>query len=438
MGIISNSENTYNSSSIQSYDLDHNLISIINSKNIKKILIPDSLDLKSKEFIYELKNSVNFDIVKFPEQSKFLDSLSEFSLNPLEIEDLLSRDKIVLNKKNITKEYQSKKILVTGGAGSIGSEIIRQILKFNPSEIIVLDNSETPMFELKSELSKYENDVLLRYIVDTILNKSLLSKIVNKYKPDIIFHAAAFKHVSMMEENPQAAIINNIQGTKNLIEISLNSSISKFVFISSDKAVNPSSVMGVTKRICEIYLSKFFNDNLDIVITRFGNVLGSNGSVVKIFKDQISNGGPVTVTHPDVNRYFMTIPEASQLVLEAGAMGEKGEIFVFDMGLPVKISDLAKKMIRLSGKIVDKDINIKYIGLREGEKLYEELLTDNENLKKSYNPLILIAEKDKVKDLTYNLIEELIEKAESNSDDLSLVNWMKKIVKEYNPLNSVY
>ena len=438
LGIISNSKNPYSSSSIQSYDLDHNLISIINSKNIKKILIPDSLDLKSKEFIYELKNSVNFDIVKFPEQSKFLDSLSEFSLNPLEIEDLLSRDKIVLNKKNITKEYQSKKILVTGGAGSIGSEIIRQILKFNPSEIIVLDNSETPMFDLKSELSKYENDILLRYIVDTILNKPLLSKIINKYKPDIIFHAAAFKHVSMMEENPQAAIINNIQGTKNLIETSLNSSISKFVFISSDKAVNPSSVMGVTKRICEIYLSKFFNENLDIVITRFGNVLGSNGSVVKIFKDQISSGGPVTVTHPDVNRYFMTIPEASQLVLEAGAMGEKGEIFVFDMGSPVKISDLAKKMIRLSGKIVDKDINIEYIGLREGEKLYEELLTDNENLKKSYNPLILIAEKDKVKDLTYKLIEELIENAESNSDDLSLVNGMKKIVKEYNPLNSIY
>ena len=438
LGIISTSNNSFDSSSLQSYDLDHNLISIINSKNIKKILIPESLDLKSKEFIYELKNSANFDIVKFPEQSKFLESLSEFSLNPLEIEDLLSRDKIVLNKENITKEYQSKKILVTGGAGSIGSEIIRQILKFNPAEIIVLDNSETPMFDLKSELSKHENKIFFRYIVDTILNKPLLSKIINKYKPDIIFHAAAFKHVSMMEENPQAAIINNVQGTKNLIEISLNSSVSKFVFISSDKAVNPSSVMGVTKRICELYLSKFFNESIDIVITRFGNVLGSNGSVVKIFKDQISNGGPVTVTHPEVNRYFMTIPEASQLVLEAGAMGEKGEIFVFDMGSPVKISDLAKKMIRLSGKTVDKDIKIEYIGLREGEKLYEELLTDNESLKKSYNPLVLIADKDKVKDLTYKLIEELIQDAQSNSDNLSLVNGMKKIVKEYNPLNSIY
>ena len=438
LGTISTGKNSFSSSSLQSYELDHNLISIINSKKIKKILIPDSLDLKSKEFIYELKNSAHFDIVKFPEQSKFLDNLSDFSLNPLEIEDLLSRDKIVLNKENITKEYQSKKILVTGGAGSIGSEIIRQILKFKPSEIIVLDNSETPMFDLKSELSIYEDEILLRYIVGTILDKPLLSKIINKYNPNIIFHAAAFKHVSMMEENPQAAITNNIQGTKNLIEISLNSSISKFVFISSDKAVNPSSVMGVTKRICELYLSKFFNESIDIVITRFGNVLGSNGSVVKIFKDQITNGGPVTVTHPDVNRYFMTIPEASQLVLEAGAMGEQGEIFVFDMGSPVKISDLAKKMIRLSGKTVDKDINIKYIGLREGEKLYEELLTDNESLKQSYNPLILIAEKDFVDNKTFDAIEELLESVTHAGDNLILIDKMKKIVKEYKPMNSKY
>ena len=438
LGTISTGKNSFSSSSLQSYELDHNLISIINSKKIKKILIPDSLDLKSKEFIYELKNSAHFDIVKFPEQSKFLDNLSDFSLNPLEIEDLLSRDRIVLNKENITKEYQSKKILVTGGAGSIGSEIIRQILKFKPSEIIVLDNSETPMFDLKSELSIYEDEILLRYIVGTILDKPLLSKIINKYNPNIIFHAAAFKHVSMMEENPQAAITNNIQGTKNLIEISLNSSISKFVFISSDKAVNPSSVMGVTKRICELYLSKFFNESIDIVITRFGNVLGSNGSVVKIFKDQITNGGPVTVTHPDVNRYFMTIPEASQLVLEAGAMGEQGEIFVFDMGSPVKISDLAKKMIRLSGKTVDKDINIKYIGLREGEKLYEELLTDNESLKQSYNPLILIAEKDFVDNKTFDAIEELLESVTHAGDNLILIDKMKKIVKEYKPMNSKY
>lgn len=437
-GIISKGKYSFSSSSIQAYELDHNLISIINSKNIKKILIPESLDLKSKEFIYELKNSANFDIVKFPEQSKFLESLSEFSLNPLEIEDLLSRDKIVLNKENITKEYQSKKILITGGAGSIGSEIIRQILKFNPSEIIVLDNSETPMFDLKSELSIYEDEILLRYIVGTILDKPLLSKIINKYNPNIIFHAAAFKHVSMMEENPQVAITNNIQGTKNLTEISLNSSVSKFIFISSDKAVNPSSVMGVTKRICELYLSKFFNESIDIIITRFGNVLGSNGSVVKIFKDQISNGGPVTVTHPEVNRYFMTIPEASQLVLEAGAMGEKGEIFVFDMGSPVKISDLAKKMIRLSGKNVDKDIKIEYIGLREGEKLYEELLTDDESLKQSYNPLILIAEKDFVDNKTFDAIEELLESVAHADDNQILIDKMKKIVKEYKPMNSKY
>ena len=436
-GIIKDDNNEL-STGISSYSLDHNLISIIHNYNIKKILIPESLSVEKIEFIYNLKNSSKFDIVKFPEQSKFLDRLTEFSLNPLEIEDLLSRDKISLNKKNIQKEYNDKKILITGGAGSIGSEIIRQLVKFKPSDIIVIDNSETPMFELKSELEKYEHKFNFHFIVDTILDKNALSVIISKYKPEIIFHAAAFKHVSMMEENPKSAVINNILGTKNLLEVSLKSSVSKFVFISSDKAVNPSSVMGVTKRICELYISKFFNDIPDIIVTRFGNVLGSNGSVVKIFKEQINSGGPLTVTHPDVNRYFMTIPEASQLVLEAGAMGEKGEIFVFDMGDPVKISDLAKKMIKLSGNVLDEDITIEYIGLREGEKLYEELLTDSEKLKTSYNSLILIAEKDFVDNNTYVAIDELIESAKKGSNDIILIDKMKEIVEEYKPLNSTY
>ena len=338
----------------------------------------------------------------------------------------------------IQREYYNKRILITGGAGSIGSEIIRQLIKFKPSEILIIDNSETPMFDIRSELLSFEEDINFHFVVDSILDKNSMTHLFKKFKPEIIFHAAAFKHVSMMEENPKSAIINNILGTKNLLEVSLNSSISKFVFISSDKAVNPSSVMGVTKRICELYISKYYKEIPDIIITRFGNVLGSNGSVVKIFKDQISTGGPVTVTHPDVNRYFMTIPEASQLVLEAGAMGEKGEIFVFDMGDPVKISDLAKKMIKLSGKALDEDIKIEYIGLREGEKLYEELLTNNEKLKKSYNSLILIAEKDSVDNKTYVAIEELVEFATKGSDDLILIDKMKKIVKEYKPLNSQY
>ncbi|MDG2476014.1 MAG: polysaccharide biosynthesis protein, partial [Flavobacteriaceae bacterium] len=313
-----------------------------------------------------------------------------------------------------------------------------QLIKFKPSEILILDNSETPMFDLKSELSSFEEEINFHFVVDSILDKDSLSNLFKKFKPEVIFHAAAFKHVSMMEENPKSAIINNILGTRNLLEVSLNFSISKFVFISSDKAVNPSSVMGVTKRICELYISKFFNDIPDIIVTRFGNVLGSNGSVVKIFKDQISSGGPITVTHPEVNRYFMTIPEASQLVLEAGAMGEKGEIFVFDMGDPVKISDLAKKMIKLSGKVLDEDIKIEYIGLREGEKLYEELLTDNEKLKTSYNSLILIAEKDYVDKNTYIAIDDLIESAKKGSNNLTLINKMKEIVEEYKPLNSIY
>ena len=437
-GIINDTNLNYLNSGINSYALDDNLTTIINQNNVKKILIPDSLNLQNIEFIYNLKNSSKFDIVKFPEQSKFLDRLTEFSLNPLEIQDLLSRDKISLNKKNIKREYYNKRILITGGAGSIGSEIIRQLIKFKPSEILIIDNSETPMFEIRSELLSFEEDINFHFVVDSILDKDSMTHLFKKFKPEIIFHAAAFKHVSMMEENPKSAIINNILGTKNLLEVSLNSSISKFVFISSDKAVNPSSVMGVTKRICELYISKYYKEIPDIIITRFGNVLGSNGSVVKIFKDQISTGGPVTVTHPDVNRYFMTIPEASQLVLEAGAMGEKGEIFVFDMGDPVKISDLAKKMIKLSGKALDEDIKIEYIGLREGEKLYEELLTNNEKLKKSYNSLILIAEKDSVDNKTYVAIEELVEFATKGSDDLILIDKMKKIVKEYKPLNSQY
>ena len=437
-GIINDTNLNYLNSGINSYALDDNLTTIINQNNVKKILIPDSLNVQNIEFIYNLKNSSKFDIVKFPEQSKFLDRLTEFSLNPLEIQDLLSRDKISLNKKNIKREYYNKRILITGGAGSIGSEIIRQLIKFKPSEILIIDNSETPMFEIRSELLLFEEDINFHFVVDSILDKNSMTHLFKKFKPEIIFHAAAFKHVSMMEENPKSAIINNILGTKNLLEVSLNSSISKFVFISSDKAVNPSSVMGVTKRICELYISKYYKEIPDIIITRFGNVLGSNGSVVKIFKDQISTGGPVTVTHPDVNRYFMTIPEASQLVLEAGAMGEKGEIFVFDMGDPVKISDLAKKMIKLSGKALDEDIKIEYIGLREGEKLYEELLTNNEKLKKSYNSLILIAEKDSVDNKTYVAIEELVEFATKGSDDLILIDKMKKIVKEYKPLNSQY
>lgn len=437
-GIINDSNSKYLNSGMNSYTLDDNLITIIKQNNVKKILIPDSLNVEKIEFIYNLKNSTKFDIVKFPKQSKFLDRLTEFSLNPLEIEDLLSRDKISLNKKNIKKEYYDKKILITGGAGSIGSEIIRQLIKFKPSEILILDNSETPMFDLKSELSSFEEEINFHFVVDSILDKDSLSNLFKKFKPEVIFHAAAFKHVSMMEENPKSAIINNILGTRNLLEVSLNFSISKFVFISSDKAVNPSSVMGVTKRICELYISKFFNDIPDIIVTRFGNVLGSNGSVVKIFKDQISSGGPITVTHPEVNRYFMTIPEASQLVLEAGAMGEKGEIFVFDMGDPVKISDLAKKMIKLSGKVLDEDIKIEYIGLREGEKLYEELLTDNEKLKTSYNSLILIAEKDYVDKNTYIAIDDLIESAKKGSNNLTLINKMKEIVEEYKPLNSIY
>lgn len=437
IGVITDGNQKIKSSGFKTYDLDHNLISIIITYNISKILIPENLDVQKIEFLYKLNDSIKIDIIKFPKQNKLLDRLSEFSLNPLDIEDLLSRDQIQLNIENIKKEYTAKKIMITGGAGSIGSEIIRQLAKFNPSEIIVIDNAETPMFDLHSELSN-NSQIKFNFLVESILDNLSLKRIIKDYKPDIIFHAAAYKHVSMMEQNVGPAIINNILGTKNLFEAVLDSSASKIIFISTDKAVNPSSVMGVTKRICEIYISKYFNQIEDIVITRFGNVLGSNGSVVNIFKDQIRKGGPVTVTDPKVNRYFMTIPEASQLVLEAGSMGEKGEIFVFDMGDPVNISDLAKKMINLSGYQVNKDIQIKYIGLRHGEKLYEELLTKDEKLKKSYNPLIMIADKDTVESETYERIDDLILLAKQKLPNEKLVELMKEIVKEYKPLNSIY
>ena len=437
IGVITDGNQKIKSSGFKTYDLDHNLISIIITYNIRKILIPENLDVQKIEFLYKLNDSIKIDIIKFPKQNKLLDRLSEFSLNPLDIEDLLSREQIQLNIENIKKEYTAKKIMITGGAGSIGSEIIRQLAKFNPSEIIVIDNAETPMFDLHSELSN-NSQIKFNFLVESILDNLSLKRIIKDYKPDIIFHAAAYKHVSMMEQNVGPAIINNILGTKNLFEAVLDSSVSKIIFISTDKAVNPSSVMGVTKRICEIYISKYFNQIEDIVITRFGNVLGSNGSVVNIFKDQIRKGGPVTVTDPKVNRYFMTIPEASQLVLEAGSMGEKGEIFVFDMGDPVNISDLAKKMINLSGYQVNKDIQIKYIGLRHGEKLYEELLTKDEKLKKSYNPLIMIADKDIVESKTYERIDDLILLAKQKLPNEKLVELMKEIVKEYKPLNSLY
>jgi FlaA1/EpsC-like NDP-sugar epimerase len=364
----------------------------------------------------------------------------------LQIEDLLDRKAIVLDKKSISKELKDKTILITGGAGSIGSEIVRQVLSFNPNKIIILDQAETPLHHLSLETDSIISRTKIRTVVADIRNKEVLKNVFKLYKPEVVFHAAAYKHVPLMEENPSQAILTNIEGTKNLADLACEYNVAKFVMVSTDKAVNPSNVMGASKRIAEKYVQslqlKSRKENsrkaTKFITTRFGNVLGSNGSVVPLFSKQIANGGPVTITHPDIIRYFMTIPEACQLVLEAAAMGKGGEIYIFDMGKPVKIIDLARKMIKLAGFIPDKDINIQIIGLRPGEKLYEELLNDTSKTIPTYHDKIMIAEE--IQDEYENLhmdIEELIGIASFFEND-DIVAKMKKIVPEFKSMNSTF
>ena len=360
------------------------------------------------------------------------------------IEDLLDRSTISLDQEPISNQINKNTVLITGAAGSIGSELTRQIIRFKPKEIIILDQAETPLHHFSSELQKLNTKTIIRTVIGDVRNSDTLKDIFKSYKPQVVYHAAAYKHVPMMEENPSQAIFANVIGTINVANLSAEYGVKNFVFVSTDKAVNPSNVMGASKRIAEIYIqgmsakSKNGNSKIKFITTRFGNVLGSNGSVVPLFTEQIQNGGPVTVTHPDVIRYFMTIPEACQLVLEAGAMGNGGEIFIFDMGAPVKIIDLAKKMIRLAGFIPEKDIKIKTIGLRPGEKLYEELLNDNSKSIPTHNSKIMIA-KDTCDDydLFFGKIEELITIANRNNKN-ELVSKMKEIVPEFVSMNSNY
>jgi FlaA1/EpsC-like NDP-sugar epimerase len=315
-------------------------------------------------------------------------------LSKVRLEDLLGRDPIELNLNRIGEGLSGKTIIVTGAAGSIGSEIVRQLTSFKVKKLILIDQAETPMFHLENELTPLSTAV--HFVLADITHKEKLENIFSAYNPGIIFHAAAYKHVPLIENNPHEAIRVNVGGTKNLMELSLKYNVEKFVMISTDKAVNPTNVMGASKRLCELVVqtlaeNKNKNNGTQFVITRFGNVLGSNGSVIPLFTKQIESGGPVTITHPDVTRYFMTIPEACHLVLEAGFMCKGGEIFEFDMGKPVKIADLARQMIRLSGLVPEKDIKIVFTGLRPGEKLYEELLSDNERTLPTHNPKIKIA-----------------------------------------------
>ncbi len=417
-------------------------------KRAKALIIADkSLSNEERLSIVDECIEYGFKVFTLPVVSDW-DDKSNISKNikNFEIQDLLERKPIVLDTVSISSKLKGKTILVSGAAGSIGSEIVRQVLLFAPQKIILLDQAETPLHSLSLEILGINKEVEILNMIADVRDYDVLDKIFRTFLPDVVYHAAAYKHVPMMEENPSQAIFTNILGTKNLADLSNKYNVDRFVMISTDKAVNPSSIMGASKRISEMYVqSKHFKHKKNnterytkFITTRFGNVLGSNGSVVPLFTKQIQEGGPITITHPEIIRYFMTIPEACQLVLEAGSMGNGGEIYIFDMGKPVKIIDLAKKMIRLAGFIPDRDIKIKIVGLRPGEKLYEELLNDSAKSLATHHEKITIAVEvcDEFKVINQQ-IEELIQAARKGKQD-ELVLMMKKLVPEYKSLNSIY
>ena len=369
-------------------------------------------------------------------------ALPKGAIKEVQIEDLLGRDPIHINMKEIAPHLEGKRILITGAAGSIGSEIMRQVALFNPYQLILVDSAESPLHDIRLEIKKKWAEIDAPTIIANIANQSRMEDIFERYRPQYVFHAAAYKHVPMMEDNVSEAIQNNVVGTKVLADLAVKYQVERFVMISTDKAVNPSNVMGCSKRICEIYVQalarKVEKEGLaptQFITTRFGNVLGSNGSVIPLFRRQIEAGGPVTVTHPEIIRYFMTIPEACQLVLEAASMGRSGEIYIFDMGRPVKIVDLAKRMIQLSGRT---DVKIVFTGLRHGEKLYEELLATKENTKPTSHDKIMIAQ---VREYDYQDISDDIDALIASSyeyDTMKIVAKMKDLVPEFKSLNSQY
>lgn len=421
--------------------LDKKLEKFIENKKVQQVIITtEEVSQKKKNELFQFFKNKGVKIFTVPPIDKLASNKGIVNnLTPIKIEDLLRRDQIKIDLEKNKTQYKGKTILVTGAAGSIGSEIVRQLLRFDPAKIILFDQAETPLFDLKNELKSNGSNAELQYYLQSITERSALEQCFHNHTIDIVFHAAAYKHVFMTEAIPKAAIINNILGTKNVVDVALENKVPYLVMVSTDKAVNPSNVMGASKRIAEIYVAgKAENATTQIITTRFGNVLGSNGSVVPIFKEQIAKGGPVTVTHPEITRYFMTITEACQLVLEAGATGTGGEIYVFDMGEPVKIADLAASMIRLSGLVEGQDIELVYTGLRPGEKLYEELLTDKENLKPSHNELIFIAEKESFPSKQQEEIIALINMAKEGNAPFELVKKMKTIVPEFKSMNSDY
>ena len=413
----------------------------IKKNNIKVIIfaIP-SLDKENRTKIINEIVDLGVNIKSVPHLSNWIDNeLTANQIEDIKIEDLLGREPIVLGKENVTEGLKEKVILVTGAAGSIGSEICRQVLHYKPKKLILLDQAESPLYDIQFELKNNEPyrsfNIPMEFIVGNVKDNVKMREVFSKYKPQIVYHAAAYKHVPLMEEFPYEAVFVNVLGTKNVADLAVEFGAEKFVMVSTDKAVNPTNVMGATKRIAEIYTQSRKSEKTAFVTTRFGNVLGSNGSVIPLFKKQLAYGGPLTVTDRNIIRYFMTIPEACSLVLEAGVMGEKEDIFVFDMGEPVKIYDLAKKMIKLSGK---EGIEIEITGLRPGEKLYEELLSTKENTIPTEHAKIMRAKvrrytQDEVNE-KINILIDLI----PTCDNFKIVAQMKNIVPEFISNNSVY
>jgi len=425
--------------------IDFNHFSKLAKKNLvsELIIASFSISVKRKNQLVDFCLDHDIKILSVPpygqwEGGKF----NSAQIRSIKIEDLLERDSIFINNQQISNQVKGKRILVTGAAGSIGSELVRQLVGLNPEIIVLCDQAETQLHSLELELAEKKHRTNCVSFLADITNETRMRDLYQKFKPHYVYHAAAYKHVPMMELCPSEAIKNNILGTKIIADLSVEYKVERFVMISTDKAVNPTNVMGASKRVAEIYvqgLSSIPANSTKFITTRFGNVLGSNGSVINHFKEQIENGGPVTVTHPNITRYFMTIPEACQLVLEAGSMGNGGEIFVFDMGEPVAINELAKKMIRLYGLVPNIDINITFTGLRPGEKLYEELLNDAENVQKTYHEKIMIA---KVRPVVLSEINDaysyFTEMVNQPDKELMMVAKMKELVPEFISNNSVY
>ena len=428
------------------YDVD-DLAAVIEKNQIEAVLISP---MRNKEFsrdkklqdilinahvkIYVIRGVMELSNQSWKDGKDIFDQLE---LHEVQVEDLLAREEISVDMESVGRELGGKRILVTGAAGSIGSEIVRQVAQFKPAAMMLIDHAETPEHDIRLMMKNEYPDVEAETVVTSICKQGRMEDIFSRFKPDYVFHAAAYKHVPMMEDNPSEAIQNNVLGTKIIADLAVKYGVKKFVMVSTDKAVNPTNVMGCSKRICEIYVQSLNNaqEVTQFVTTRFGNVLGSNGSVIPLFREQIKNGGPVTVTHPDIIRYFMLISEACKLVLEAGAKGHGGEIFVFDMGEPVRIADLARRMISLSGA---SDVRIEFTGLRPGEKLYEEVINEEENTLPSFHDKIRIA---KVREYSYaqacKEVDELIA-ISKRYDDMETVRKMKEIVPEYLSNNSVF